>query len=77
MTAGDLVYAYERSFSQKPVIFGLPDGGLSPEEDAGNLIKHYGLQRARDIADAKASEFPAAWSHWARVFDILAQTDPQ
>jgi len=71
MTAGELVHAYEQSFSIKPMIFGMPDGCLSPEEDAGNLIKHFGLDRAREIAAAKAGEFPAAWSHWSRVSAIL------
>lgn len=71
MTAGDLIHVYEQSFSEKPTIFGQPGGSLSPEEDAGNLIKHHGLDRARSIAQSKAGDFPAAWDHWYRVATIL------
>jgi hypothetical protein len=74
MTAGELISVYEQSFSQKPIIFGQPEGAFSPEEDAGNLIKHHGLHHAREIARAKADEFPAAWDHWTRVAEILNHT---
>jgi hypothetical protein len=75
MTASQLIYTYEQSFSEKTVIFGTPGGAFSPEEDAGKMIKELGLERAREIAYVRAAEFPAAWNHWSRVSEILAQTE--
>lgn len=75
MTASELIHTYEQSFCQKPVIFGMPGGAFSPEEDAGKMIKEHGLHRAREISAARAGEFPASWNHWSRVAEILAHTD--
>lgn len=71
MTTHELVQNYESSWSAKPAIFGVPGGQLSPAEQAGELIKNYGLAAARRIACEKAREFPAAWNHWQRVSDAL------
>lgn len=72
MTVTHLISLYHRAWHERPAVFGLPGGELSPEEVAGDLVRQHGLAHARHLAQRDAEQRPEPWSFEARVWQVLA-----
>ena len=73
MTVTQLVSTYRRAWQERPPVFGVPGGDLSPEETAGALVQEHGLDVARELAKSRADHFPASWSYEVRVWQVLCE----
>jgi hypothetical protein len=71
MTVNELIHLYDRAWAERPAIFGLPGGELSPAEQAGELVRQHGLEGARAVARQRAADFPAPWSFYHQVLQVL------
>lgn len=74
MTVSDLLWLHRRAWLDRPAILGEPEGGFTPAEAAGALVAGHGLDKAREIARERASEFPGPWNFHERVYRILQET---
>lgn len=74
MTTSDLLWLHRRAWLDRPAILGEPEGGFTPAEAAGALVAGHGLDKAREIARERASEFPGPWNFHERVYRILQET---
>lgn len=72
MNVAQLVELAQKAWAERPTVFGLPGGAMTPEEKAGDLIRLHGLSEARAIALAQDRILPAPWSFEHCVCEVLS-----
>lgn len=73
MNVAQLVELAQKAWAERPTVFGLPGGGMTPEEKAGDLIRQHGLAEARSIARDQDRMLPAPWSFEHCVYEVLVR----